>query len=87
MDKKGEGIDRIGEDSCNSSSDSRFTKVTSTLDLLNRLARRSVTEDAVEHSINWLMLTAWANFEKMKKLKEDMLHRLTEAKKIAGIMN
>ncbi|MBF0518675.1 MAG: hypothetical protein HQK92_03020 [Nitrospirae bacterium] len=87
MDSKHDGFKQIGEDNGISASNSGFMQVTSTLDLLNRLARRSVTEDAVEHSINWLMLTAWANFEKMKKLKEDMLDRITEAKKIAGIMN
>ncbi|MEO5356725.1 MAG: hypothetical protein H7844_05430 [Nitrospirae bacterium YQR-1] len=87
MDKKSDGLNQISEDSGISRSDTSLTKGTSTLDLLNRLAGRSVTEDAVEHSVNWLMLTAWTNFEKMKKLKEDMLQRLTEAKKIAGIMH
>ncbi|QWR76971.1 hypothetical protein [Candidatus Magnetomonas plexicatena] len=87
MDNKHENFKHFVEDSGMNASNSGFSKVTSTLDLLNRLASRTVAEDAVEHSINWLMLTAWANLEKMKKLKEDMLHRITEAKKIAGIMN
>jgi hypothetical protein len=54
---------------------------------LQRLSGRGVAEDAIDHSLNWLILSAWNNLDKMKKLQDDMINRLREVKKTAGILN
>ncbi|KWT92164.1 hypothetical protein [Candidatus Magnetominusculus xianensis] len=64
-----------------------FRDVSSVFDALQRLSGRGVAEDAIDHSLNWLILSAWSNLDKMKELQDDIINRLQEIKKATGISN
>ncbi|MEO5360807.1 MAG: hypothetical protein H7843_10240 [Nitrospirota bacterium] len=67
--------------------ESSFRDVSSVFDALQRLSGRGVAEDAIDHSLNWLILSAWSNLDKMKELQDDIINRLQEIKKATGISN
>ncbi|MCG6551363.1 MAG: hypothetical protein L7F77_03475 [Candidatus Magnetominusculus sp. LBB02] len=73
------GLDAMGYGPC--------IDVSSVFDILQRLSGRGVAEDAIDHSLNWLILSAWRNLDKMKELQNEMINRLQEIKKATGILN
>lgn len=67
--------------------ESTFRDASSVFDALQRLSGRGVAEDAIDHSLNWLILSAWSNLDKMKELQDDMIDRLQKIKEATGITN
>ncbi|MBF0518081.1 MAG: hypothetical protein HQK97_13395 [Nitrospirae bacterium] len=78
-----------GEDTAAAYGDylSDFRDVCSVFDALQRLSGRGVAEDAIDHSLNWLILSAWSNLDKMKEIQDDIGNRLQEIKKTTGILH
>ncbi|MBF0569064.1 MAG: hypothetical protein HQK95_09420 [Nitrospirae bacterium] len=64
-----------------------FKDAATAFDVLRRLSGRGVAEDAIDHSLNWLILSAWSNLDRMKELQDDIMDRLQQIKKSAGILN
>ncbi|MBF0488778.1 MAG: hypothetical protein HQK98_11530 [Nitrospirae bacterium] len=64
-----------------------FKDASAAFDVLRRLSGRGVAEDAIDHSLNWLILSAWSNLDRMKELQDDIMDRLQQIKKSAGILN
>ncbi|MBF0456519.1 MAG: hypothetical protein HQK99_01320 [Nitrospirae bacterium] len=64
-----------------------FRDASSVFDALQRLSGRGVAEDAIDHSLNWLILSAWSKLDKMKELQDNMVDRLQKIKEATGIIN
>ncbi|MBF0553871.1 MAG: hypothetical protein HQK96_04855 [Nitrospirae bacterium] len=64
-----------------------FRDASAAFDVLQRLSGRGVAEDAIDHSLNWLILSAWNNLDRMKEIQDDIVNRLQEIKKATGILN
>ncbi|MBF0539494.1 MAG: hypothetical protein HQL03_14710 [Nitrospirae bacterium] len=66
--------------------DSTFRTASKAFEVLNRLTRQNI-DGNIDVSLDWLIVSAWSNLDRMKKLQDEMTSRLQEAKKIAGLMN
>ncbi|MES0336286.1 MAG: hypothetical protein SFH39_08020 [Candidatus Magnetobacterium sp. LHC-1] len=66
--------------------DSTFRQASKAFEVLNKLTKQNI-ESNIDVSLDWLIVSAWSNLDRMKKLQDEITSRLTEAKKIAGLMN
>ncbi|KJU84356.1 hypothetical protein MBAV_003448 [Candidatus Magnetobacterium bavaricum] len=66
--------------------DSTFRNASKAFEVLNRLTKQNIDSN-IDVSLDWLIVSAWSNLDRMKKLQDEMTSRLQEAKKIAGLMN
>ncbi|MBF0345277.1 MAG: hypothetical protein HQL06_13740 [Nitrospirae bacterium] len=66
--------------------DTTFRSASKAFEMLNKLTKQGI-ENNIDVSLDWLLVSAWSNLDRMKKLQDEMTSRLQEAKKIAGLMS
>jgi hypothetical protein len=65
--------------------DNTFKNTSKAFETLNVLSPDLSDQEHVDESLKWLILSAWSNLDRMKKLQEEIAITLEEAKKIARL--